>query len=774
MATFFRILILAVIIVCWSSCSSKKFLQADEYLINKNEIRIHGKHLPSAEKTRIRDLVETRIPLTPNANFFFFFPKERSTLKYRFASDTPGITSLIMKLDGELPALVDTARISDITTNLKNTLRSEGYFNATTDFEILFKSKTARVIYHLYPNKIYQVDSAIITSVDSNILQEIDRLSISEILPTGSPVSSNLRENEARRIAAALRDKGFYDFSPGLFSRFYAKDTSDHKVDLEWIIYPPPDDSVFRPYTIGEIYIYPGYDADLDISAYRDSLISGYHFRTVDGAHIMKPKFIVEKLAVKKGDLYSYRDFRKTILQLNTLDIFKTPRITIQKRDDSTSILDYHIQLSKEKKFEDELGFENFVSSFGRNQLLFGVSLNGSRRIKNIFKGSETFSINLDGSIESSFNNDDNQNITTLGIGFDILAPRYKDWLTLGGLRLLPGMKSLITDEFISDLNTLGEQVFNVQFNFEDYQSFYQATSIKASRGVNLSRGKHNFGFVFQDIDLLSPVPGSNFDDLVGENQVFKLSFQKQLVTGFLFRSFNYVYNAPQKNKKSFNLYFGFEASGHEIALINSFNKNSDNTFKFNADTFRFSQFIKTEIEPKFTHHFNRNSSIAFRLGVGVAIPFADGLQVPYNELFSLGGSYSLRGWRNRDIGPGGLNNSNTATPFVADQFKLELSSEYRFDLGWIMEGAVFAEAGNVWSLKKDALSITKPSLETLAVDAGIGLRFDLTFFLFRLDLAFPVRNWYPDEIDGSYWNTDSWKSLTSDPNATIGINYPF
>ncbi len=770
----YRIFILLFIASTWISCSSKKFLQEGEYLITKNDIKVVGKHLDAAEKTRLRDLAETRIPLTPNSNIFFFFPKERSTLKYRFESDTPGLTALIMRLDGELPALTDTARIQDISENLKNTLQSEGYFDAQVDFGVRYRKKTARVAYSLTPAKIYRLDTISTVSVDTAILQEIDQIESQSLLQKGAPISAGLHDSESKRVAAALRDKGYYDFSPGQYSRFIASDTSDHQVDLKLIIYPPPNDSVFNKYTIGEIHIYPGYSPDISLINYSDTVIGPYHFRTADGNLVMKPKYISEKIAVKPGDIYTYKAYRKTLLQLSTLDIFKTPRITIRKRTDTSSVLDYHIQLGKEKKYRDELGFENFVSSYSKNQLLFGVSLHGGRVINNIFGGSETFALNLDGSVETSFKGNDNQNITTLGIGIDIRTPRYKDWLTLQGLRLLPYGKRLLADGFMSDLNTLGEQFFTTQFNYEDYQSFYQSTSIKMSRGVALTREKHNFRFVFQDIDLLSPIEGSDFDTLVGENIGFKLSFQKQLITGFLFRSFSYRYNSGIRNKKSYSIFFGFESSGHEIALINSFNKNSDNSFKFNGELFKFSQFLKSEIEPKITFYFNRKSSLAFRLGLGVAIPYADGEQVPYNELFSLGGSYSLRAWRNRDVGPGGLDNTDAGTPFVADQLKVELSSEYRFDLGWIMEGAVFAEAGNVWSLEDDALTITKPALETIAVDAGVGLRFDLTFFLFRFDLAFPVRNWYPDTDDGSYWNLNSWRDLTRDPNATIGINYPF
>ena len=759
--------------LCATSCSSKKFLQEGEHLITKNDIRVEGKHLTSAEKSRLKELASTRIPLAPNSNYFFFIPKERSSLKHRMAADTHWTAALMMDLDGEVPSLIDSSRIADISKNLQNTLESEGYYDAEVSYGITYKNKTAVVRYDLFPNKIYRLDSFDTKCRDTALLTVIHNLNSKSLLVKGTPVSADLRANEAKRVADELRNLGYFDITPAQFSRFLASDTTDHEVDLDFLIYSTGQDSLFKKYTIGEIYIYPNFSSDNIFATYQDTIIDGFHFLTIDGNTVMKPKFIAQKMAIHSGDFYTYKDYRKTILQLNTLDIFKTPRINIQKRDDTSNILDYHIQLTKEKKIQDDMGIEVFNSSLSNNQVLFGISLRGGRRIKNVFGGSETFAINLDGSSETAFSGTSSGNITTVGIGLDIFTPRYRDWLSLGGIRLFPYFgKRIFSDLFMEDLSALGEQFFTVSFNYEDFQNFYSSTNIKLSRGVNLTRANHKYNFVFQNIDLLSPVEGPDFAIFVQDNPIFRESFKKQLVTGFIFRSFNYAYNSPIKNNKAYDLFFGIETSGVELSLVNAFTKGQTTSFKFNGDTIEFSQFIKAELEPKFTYYINRKSSLAFRLGVGIVIPFGEGDEIPYNELFSLGGSYSLRGWRNREVGPGFQPLSSAVTPFQADQFKLELSSEYRFDLGWIIEGALFAEAGNIWSLKR-AQNTDKP-WQNYAFDAGLGVRFDLTFFLFRFDMAFPLRNWYPDADDGKYWNLRSFQDATSNPHFSIGINYPF
>ena len=753
----------------------------DEYLLKKNEVQIESNTLSRDEKLRLRELAYASIYLKPNSNYILFIPKERAPLKYRFASDTPKVAAFFMRIDGEAPALIDSSGIQSVANNLVNTLRSEGYYDAEVTYSIDYGDTTKRnrkklipVTYNLFPKRVYRLDTAQLISRDTGLITSIKSLPSNTKLVRDAPVSANLRNSEIRRISEALRNDGYYDFSPAQFSRFIARDTTAHMVDLDLVIYPPDVDSFFKQYTVGEIYIYPGFDSEKPESSYRDTIIGLHHFRTQTGNFIVKPKFISEKIAIRSGDLYSYTVFRKTILQLNTLDIFRTPRISIRKRNDTSDVLDYHIYLYKEKKYEDEAGIENFLSSLSANQLLLGASLNAGRRIRNAFGGSETVSLGLSGSVETAFAGSSNDNdIITLGIDVGLATPRYKDILSLSIPRLIPAVrKYILTDSFMSDLNSLGAQTVSLSYDYVDFENFFTSTSIRLSRGVRVVRANHQFGFVFQEFDLFSPTQGNNFDTLIGDNQVFKQSFNEQLITGLLFRSFDYAYSSPIRKKKSYDVFFSFEASGHELSLFNYVSGADFQGIRFGDSLFQFSQFIKVEFEPKFTYYINSRSSLAFRLGIGAAVPYGKNQQIPYGELFSLGGSYSLRGWRNRDIGPGFINTSGTTIPFAADQAKFELSAEYRFELGWIIEGALFGETGNVWAIR-DPTPETQISLKSLAVDVGAGIRFDLTFFLFRFDMAFRARNWFPD-ANGKHWRTSSLSQFTRNPNFTIGINYPF
>jgi outer membrane protein assembly factor BamA len=134
-------------------------------------------------------------------------------------------------------------------------------------------------------------------------------------------------------------------------------------------------------------------------------------------------------------------------------------------------------------------------------------------------------------------------------------------------------------------------------------------------------------------------------------------------------------------------------------------------------------------------------------------------------------------------LGPGGYEDPfvkpNDNLPFYqTGDVKLELSLEYRFDLFWIFKGAIFTDAGNIWTIQADAARpgavISKSFLKQIAVGSGIGLRMDFTYFLIRLDFGYKLRNPYPNDL-GRQWLFDNFKDFSFRQFTTnFAIGYPF
>jgi outer membrane protein insertion porin family len=104
-----------------------------------------------------------------------------------------------------------------------------------------------------------------------------------------------------------------------------------------------------------------------------------------------------------------------------------------------------------------------------------------------------------------------------------------------------------------------------------------------------------------------------------------------------------------------------------------------------------------------------------------------------------------------------------------------------RFPLFSKLRGAVFMDAGNIWSKNSlifgEDARLTRQFLKDIAVDGGIGIRLDINILILRLDVGIPFRKpWLPR---GSEWVIDeisfgsgSWRKDNIVLN--IGIGYPF
>jgi outer membrane protein assembly factor BamA len=192
-----------------------------------------------------------------------------------------------------------------------------------------------------------------------------------------------------------------------------------------------------------------------------------------------------------------------------------------------------------------------------------------------------------------------------------------------------------------------------------------------------------------------------------------------------------------------------------------------------------FSQYLR--LENDFRHYFNLGfgSQIASRVIIGTGLPYGNSRSLPFIKQFFIGGTNSLRAFRARSIGPGSSQpDDEVGTRSIAadktGDIKLEFNTEYRPKINQIMRGALFIDAGNVWLTKDDPEypvpggKFSKDFLNELAVGAGVGLRFDLTFFVLRTDLATPLRWVFNDFKPAS----PAWRRENLVFNLAIG--YPF
>ncbi|HEY2726101.1 MAG TPA: BamA/TamA family outer membrane protein, partial [Parafilimonas sp.] len=258
-------------------------------------------------------------------------------------------------------------------------------------------------------------------------------------------------------------------------------------------------------------------------------------------------------------------------------------------------------------------------------------------------------------------------------------------------------------------------------------------------------------------------------------------SIEKQFILGSIY---NYNYNSLAKpNTNINNFYFNgnVDVSGNVLGLLTGGNENKGKQKEILGTP--FTQYVR--LEGDFRHYLklggSQYRSFNTRIDAGVGYAYGNDTIMPFIKEFFAGGVSDLRGFRARTLGPGTYYGGNPRDSFIAEQpgdVKLLGMFEYRDKLFSIVRYALFVDAGNIWTLKNDPLrpgsKFTSNFLNQLAVDGGVGLRFDISILVLRLDVAFPLR--LPYQLPAGKYSVDFGSSDWRKNNLVfnLAIGYPF
>jgi outer membrane protein assembly factor BamA len=232
------------------------------------------------------------------------------------------------------------------------------------------------------------------------------------------------------------------------------------------------------------------------------------------------------------------------------------------------------------------------------------------------------------------------------------------------------------------------------------------------------------------------------------------------------------------KNQKSAYLRYSVETGGN---LLRWFGE------QYLDEGIEHFQFAKVRGDYRSTIPINSKESIAYRFHVGYALPYGRNKTLPYEKFFFAGGSNSLRAWEPRRLGPGSYMPTDSLGNY-SNNFEqqgeviFESSIEYRHKIFGFVYGAIFVDAGNIWTIRDDK---SRPGAQfefdrfykEIAVGTGYGLRFDFNFLLMRFDVGMKLYD--PAGPTGARFFTDpGFKDPVFDNYKrfvyNIGIGYPF
>ncbi len=746
------------------SCSNTRKLPAGEALYLGATVKVEGSELSRKEKKSLRSELSSLTRPRPNKKFLGI--RFKLTM-YNLAGNPKKENSpagILKNRLGEPPVLLSEVNLERNEKVLQSFLENTGYFKATVKGDTIVKKKKATAVYTVKPGSQYKIGEIIFDRDSSLLSRQIDSSSSETLLKKDKAFDLDLIKQERDRIENYLKERGYYFFDPDYIIMRVDSTIGDQKVNLYVNVKAATPPQARQPYRINEVYLFPGYRLSSptgDTLKKNAIFYKGYY--VVDRKKLYKPRMFAQSMRFDPGDLYNRTDQNASISRLVNLGVFKfvKNRFEVVEGSDSAQLNAYYYLTPLPKK-----SLRAEINANTKSNNLTGSSLTVGWRNRNTFRGGELFSIDATGGFEVQFSGRlRGFNTYRGGLEANLAFPRF----------LIPFVNINTKSGYVPRTN------IQLAYDILTKQKLYTMNSFRA-----------NFGYVWKEnikkehqlnpisITYVQPLQITQlYKDSAANNQALQKAVEKQFIIG---SNYNFNYNQLQGDRKH-GLYFNgnLDLSGNTAGLITGANINKGDTARiFNA---AFSQYVKLEADLRHYSQLSKNTIWANRLIVGFGYPYGNSGSLPFIKQFFVGGTNSIRAFRSRSLGPGTYIDT-TSTTFLPDQsgdIKLEMNTELRAKLVGIVHGAIFVDAGNIWLYNKDPFkpggSFTKDFMKEIAVGAGVGLRFDISFLVLRLDLAIPLRK--PYLPDGQRWvinqidfKSGSWRRENLVFN--LGIGYPF
>jgi len=761
-ASYFVIVITGYSII--AGCSNTRHLPEGDKLYTGARVSVTGTSTVR-EKHVLREDMNGLTRPKPNSKFLGLRLKLSVYNLFRKRKEN-SFFGKIRDKNGEPPVLLSQLDLDHNILMLQNHLENKGYFRAKVTGDTIIRRKKAHATYAAETGQQYKIATVHFPD-DSSVLVTTIRQSIGNtLLLPGKPFDIDVIKAERSRIDAYLKEKGFYFFSPDFILLKTDTTIGNHLVGMYVTIKADIPAEAKQVYRIKNVQIYAGYSlnmAQVDTNKTAAENYKGYNI--IDRRKRYKPELFADIMKFKPGDVYNRTDHNFTLSRLTNLDLFKfvKNRFAINNETDS-AYLDafYYLTPLPKKSVSAEL------TTITRSNNLNGSLISVKWKNRNTFRKGEQLGI-------SFYTGSDVQFSGALR-GYN--AVRYGGELNFSIPRFLVPFKS-----FKNKSGYLPRTNIQVGYDILTRTNLYTLNSFRFGYGYLWKESIQKQHELYPiSISYVHPMNVTQeYHNLISQDTILAQAIRRQFILG---STYQYNYNQLANGLQPDNAYYFnglVDLSGNIAGLVSGANVKAGKEVTINAVP--FAQYLKFELDGRFYRRLGLYATWANRIIMGVGIPYGNSVQLPFIKQFFIGGNNSLRGFRSRSVGPGTYKYP-VAFNFLPDEtgdIKLELNTEYRFRINGPLYGAFFVDAGNIW-LVNDSLYTHKAGgqfsgkfLNQLAVDAGAGLRFDITLFIIRFDVGFPLRKpweqnpWVINQIrmlDGL------WRRENIVYN--LGIGYPF
>lgn len=784
MATrFFKLFsILFFITVFFASCGVKKYLQKDEYLVNKYSLKIENK----PEKFDAADLKSLFRP-RPNKKVFgirfglsFYYKKEKKPTKFN---------KWLFKTFGEEPVLYDEGQANQISVKIEKYLDNIGYFKSNVTELSQIAKKQANLNYTVNMAKPYIISTINYSITDTLLRSYFNQTLNKTLIKPGDKYNAYIMDDERDRITEYFRNNGYYFFNRNYIQFVVDSAFNNHTMQVMMQIMNVKEPNPANPesfkeklherYFVNKVTVVPDllpneptdYDTVIHtIERVREKKEFDYTF-LFNPKRRLKANAFNPTLFVEPNTPYSAVEVQNTYKRLFNFRVIRTATINFDTTGGGWNEEHTHrylnsriqVQLAKMNSFQVEAEGTNSSGDLGlRGGIIYAN--------KNIFKQGEVLSLRLNGGFEAQtiYSTVESGNQTTgifntfeVGASGSIFFPRFLFLLRL------ERFDQKFTPNTIVSFGFNYQRRPNYDRNLTNLDLSY---SFRQTKEIEHIITPINFNFV-----NITPTP--YFDSIIENetNQRLKEQYSDHFILGM---KYSFIFNNQNLNYLQHFNYFrvNLETAGNILDLYSSLANSSPTAEGFyTVFGVRYSQYFRINTDYRHFYYLgaDKNSSLAFRFLLGLAIPYGNSNEIPYEKGFYGGGANDMRGWQFMELGPGEYSGP-TDYERVGD-IQIETNFEYRFPLYKWFKGAFFVDVGNIWTYNE---TVAFPGgqfhwdnfYQQFAVDAGAGIRLDLSFFIFRYDIAIPIVNPAFPIGERNRMGYLQWGQVVGN----FGIGYPF
>lgn len=702
------------ILLLTTACSTGKYVQEGEYILDKVAVVSDQSDYNAA-------------PLS----------------QYVRQKEKPKLFSLFRNPFSRKPVIYDTLQARLSCQDLMTAMQNEGYMNAGVSLYTETKGKKLKATYLLHPGQPFLIGKVNYNIQDEGIQQllHLDQTDNQQIKP-GMRFTVETLDNERKRIAGLLSDNGYFRFNKD-FIHFTA-DTVMGRKDIALTLQ-------LRKYKSNSN------SPEVDHTRY---LIRDVLFQSNDSNRIhLRKQVLLNATAIKAGRPYDASALQRTYNNFARLQAVKYTNIKFAEVPD-TNLLDCHIQISTNKP--STISFQPEGTNTAGD---LGAAASITYTNRNLFHGSEQLSIEFRGAYEAitGLEGYQDQNYTEFSVETKLVFPRF--------------LAPFLSKSFRRRQTASSE--WAVSWNFQNRPEFHRRVFSSAWR-YRWSEPKHHLNYRFDLLDLnyvYMPWISSTFkrdylDNAENRNAILRYNYEDIFImkAGFTV-SYTDGVDAVRAN---------FESAGN---LLNGVSKGFG--FKTNSQgqhtlfNIAYAQYVKLDFDYTHLFQFDKRNALALHAGLGVAYPYGNSTVLPFEKRYFSGGANSVRGWSVRELGPGKFKGTDGRIDFInqTGDVKLDLNAEYRSSLFWKLQGALFIDAGNIWTLRNYAeqpggqFKFTE-FYKQIAASYGMGLRLNFDYFILRFDMGMKAIN-PAYESEKEHWSIFHPK-LSRDFDFHFAVGLPF